>query len=394
MDRSRLLSDRASSSDREHPQSLGTSGSLRLTLPIVFGVVMLGGIWFFQQTSLRQLNERIQQLQQDIEKLPNRTLSPVVGGASPMENRVNLEKEQIRLDRDLINAQNGVYNLVFQGISAIILGGFAGAIWHYLHRTDMQFQHTERKLLTDRFSQAIVHLASDKLEIRLGGIYLLERLAQESPTEYWLTIEILTAFVRERSSIMEAPPPNGIPERPLKIVGGIDLPISRNRPQLSRVPTDIQAVMTILSRRDTSKDRPDRIIELRESNLRDADLKGIELWGADLWKVNFREAQLWQAKLVGASMGRANLREASLWQADLEGAYLWKANLEGANLTEANLEQANLDGSNLKGANLQQTNLINADLRNVVGLTRQQLSQAICDETTQLPDYLAQVNGY
>jgi Pentapeptide repeats (8 copies) len=380
MDRSRLSSDRASSSSQDDTPATISSGSLRLPLLIIFISVITGGIWFFQQTSLRHLNERIHQLQQDIDKLPNRVLAPT--------DRIGFEKEQIMLERDRINAQNGVYNLLFQGIGASILAGLTYTGWHYLRRTEAQFQHADRQINTDRFSQAIALLASDRMEIRLGGIYLLERLAEQSPSEYWLTIEVLTAFVRERSTPTPLPLTLGIAEHQPQILSSNDPKISRRRPPLSRIPTDIQAVMTILSRRDVSKDRPDRIIELRESNLRDADLNGIELWGADLWKVNLREAQLWQAKLAGASLGRANLSEASLWQADLEGAYLWKANLEGANLTEANLEQANLEGSNLKGANLHQTNLINADLRKVVGLTRHQLSKAICDETTQLPDYL------
>jgi Pentapeptide repeats (8 copies) len=380
MDRSRLPADRVNSPTQDDtPASIG-SGSLRLPLLIIFITTMTGGIWFFQQTSLRHLNERIHQLQQDIDKLPNRIVTPA--------DRIRLEREQVMLERDRINAQNEVYNLLFQGIGASILAGLAYSGWHYLRRTDEQFQHANHKLITDRFSQAISHLASEKMEVRLGGIYTLERLAQESPSEYWLTIEILTAFVRERSTTGAAAAMIGIAEYPPTPINHNDPKISRRRPQLSRIPTDIQAVMTILNRRDVSKDRPDRIIELRESNLRDADLNGIELWGADLWKVNLSEAQLWQAKLAGASLGRANLSEASLWQADLEGAYLWKANLEGANLTEANLAQANLEGSNLKGTNLQQTNLINADLRKVVGLTRQQLNQAISDHTTQLPDYL------
>ena len=359
------------------------AGSLRLPVAIVIGSLLLGGIWFFQQTSLRHLNEQIHQLQQDIDKIPTRTISPAA--------RLNLEKEPILLERDRLNAQNGVYNTLFQGISTLLLGALASVGWQYLRQTDARWQLTHERSMTDRFSQAISHLASDKVEIRLGGIYTLESLAQESPSEYWLTIEILTAFVRERSARVEVPPPPRWEQSP-KTGDTLTAP-SRRLPQSSRIPTDIQAVMTILNRRDSSKDLPDRIIELRESNLRNADLSGIELWGANLWKANLRQAQLWQAKLAGASLGRANLSDASLWQADLAGAYLWKANLEGANLTEANLEQANLEGSNLKGANLQQTNLINADLRQAIGLTRQQLSQAICDETTQLPDYLEAVTN-
>ncbi|WP_310486807.1 pentapeptide repeat-containing protein [Chamaesiphon sp. VAR_69_metabat_338] len=389
MSRSRWGSNRTSLSSAEDTQTaLASKKSWRLPWPLVIGIPLtLGGIWFVQQVSLRHFNQRVHQFQQDIDKLPGRTLPPAA--------RLGFQKEQIMLERDRINAQNGVYNLLFQGIEVLILGGLAYTAWNYLRRTDGQFQQSQQRLITDRFSQAIAHLASDKLEIRLGGIYTLERLAQESEEDYWLTIEVLTAFVRERSATRETTvnpplggnPPANNPDRSLTIVGGSEVAASRKQPSPSKVPTDIQAVMTILARRDTSKDRPERIIGLRESNLRDADLNGIDLRGADLWKVNFREAQLWQAKLAGASLGRANLREASLWQANLEGAYLWKANLEGANLTEVNLEQANLDGANLKGANLQQTNLINADLRNTVGLTRQQLSDAIYNATTQLPDF-------
>jgi Pentapeptide repeats (8 copies) len=384
MSRSRLWQERANgSSGDDRPEAI-PAGSLRLPVAIVIGSLLLGGIWFFQQTSLRHLNEQIHQLQQDIDKIPPRAISPIV--------RLNLEKEPILLERDRINAQNGVYNALFQGISTLILGGLAYGGWQYLRRADARWQLTHDRSITDRFSQAISHLASDRVEIRLGGIYTLESLAQDSPAEYWLTIEILTAFVRERSTRVEVPPPPSW-ERSPKTGDTLLPPASRRLPPSSRIPTDIQAVMTILNRRDTSKDLPDRIIELRESNLRNADLGGIELWGANLWKANLRQAQMWQAKLAGASLGRANLSDASLWQADLEGAYLWKANLEGANLSEANLEGANLEGANLQGANLHQANLINADLRQAVGLTRQQLSLAICDETTQLPDYLAAITN-
>jgi hypothetical protein len=373
MNRSRLSSATASDSSLHPARSANTSEKSWL-LPFTLGSSLLVvGIWFFQQAGIGHLNVRIQQLQQEIDRLPN-TVAPL--------ERLNLQKEQIALDRDRIAVQNGVYNLLFQGIGATLLGGLVYSGWRYLRLTDARLQTANDREITDRFSQAIAYLASDKMEVRLGGIYTLERLAQASPAESWVTIEILTAFVRERSTrVPETPPP----------LVGVDIPKQQRKPSVPRIPTDVQAVMTVLSRRDVSQDREDRSIELRGSNLRAADLNGIELWGADLWKVNLREAQLWQAKLAGASLGRANLSDASLWQADLEGAYLWKANLEGANLTEVNLEQANLEDANLKGANLDHTNLVNADLRKAVGLTHAQLSSAICDETTQLPDYIEAV---
>ena len=344
---------------------------------MLLGSLAVGVVWLCQQHNVRQLDSKVHQLQQSTGKLSSKSITTV--------DRVNLERAQISLDRDRIDTQNAVYHLLFQGIGLILIGGLIYRSWQYFSRIEGQIQLAHDDRITARFSQAISHLASEKMEVRLGGIYTLERLAQESPTEHWLTIEVLTAFVREHSS---QPVAQTQPH-----LAAVDLSISPQFQQLPRIPTDIQAVMTVLTRRDTSRDPADRAIELRDSNLRAAELNGVELWGADLWRVNLREAQLWQAKLVGAFLGRANLSEASLWKADLEGAYLWKANLAGANLTEANLEQANLEGSNLKGANLQQANLINADLRKVVGLTEQQLRTAIYDETTQLPEYLKFMAG-
>ncbi len=376
MNQSRLAPGEATAIAREEVKGANAGMRSQLPLLIIISSLVVVGIWFFQQTSVRHLDSRIHQLQRDINKLPK---------SVPPTDRLGLEKEQISLERDRINIQNGVYNLLFQGISVGILGGLVSGGWWYLRRAEAQFQQINNKQITDRFSQAISHLASDRMEVRLGGIYTLERLGQESPAEHWTIIEVLTAFVRERSSKQ--------PESILTLESSRTGITKRRLNRLPRISTDVQAVMTVLNRRDVSRDLADRPIELRESNLRAADLNGVELWGADLWKVNLREAQLWQAKLAGAFLGRANLSEASLWKANLEGAYLWKANLEGANLSEANLGAANLEGSNLQGANLQQTNLINADLRLAIGLTHQQLSKAICDETTQLPDYIELASG-
>src|ERR1700690_3552439 len=39
--------------------------------------------------------------------------------------------------------------------------------------------------LTDRFNKAIDHLGDEKVEIRLGGIYALARIANDSPKDHW-----------------------------------------------------------------------------------------------------------------------------------------------------------------------------------------------------------------
>lgn len=53
--------------------------------------------------------------------------------------------------------------------------------------------------ITDSFTRAVEQLGSDKLETRLGAIYALERIAEESPRDHWPIMETLTAFVRDRA---------------------------------------------------------------------------------------------------------------------------------------------------------------------------------------------------
>jgi hypothetical protein len=47
--------------------------------------------------------------------------------------------------------------------------------------------------ITESFAKAVEQLGSDKLETRLGAIYTLERISQESEREYWPIMETLTA---------------------------------------------------------------------------------------------------------------------------------------------------------------------------------------------------------
>ena len=53
--------------------------------------------------------------------------------------------------------------------------------------------------MTDRYTKAIEQLGSDKLDVRIGGIYALERVARDSARDHPTVMEVLTAFIREHS---------------------------------------------------------------------------------------------------------------------------------------------------------------------------------------------------
>ena len=74
------------------------------------------------------------------------------------------------------------------------------------------------------------------------------------------------------------------------------------------------------------------------------------------------------ARLQGRDLRYGNLRNAFLVKADLSNANLSKADLSGADLRFANLVGATLEGAKLSGANL-----TGAELKDVKGLTQEQL---------------------
>jgi hypothetical protein len=183
----------------------------------------------------------------------------------------------------------------------------------------------QEKQTTDLFTRAIGQLGSDKLEVRLGGIYALERIARESEKDHGPIMEVLTAYVRENAPWPPEPLAEARKKRPWakpkepgpSPPGKMKTEVAGNNP--IKPDPDIQAVLTVIGRRARTYLKGEKqVLDLREADLRGADL----------------------------------------WEAHLEKAYLMEAHLEGAYLGEAE------------------------------GLTRDQLSEARTDGTTKLPYYL------
>jgi len=181
------------------------------------------------------------------------------------------------------------------------------------------------------FTRAVDQLASDNGTVRLGGIYALERIATDSPPDQRTVMEVLSAFIRMRSTDPALRPPapaDGEPPAP---------PV--------RPAADMRAAVQVLARLPH----------------RDGVPRG-DLTGADL-------------------TGPASLDRLDLTNANLAGAWL-----VGANLTRARLEGANLTGAGLFRANLTRAMLYGANLTEAAGLVQEQVDTARGDERTQLPE--------
>ncbi|MEU7857842.1 pentapeptide repeat-containing protein [Nonomuraea sp. NPDC049141] len=227
---------------------------------------------------------------------------------------------------------------------------FAAGGLVYTART---WETSQESQVTDRYTKAVEQLSSAKIDGRLGGIYALERLANDSPRDHQTIYDVLTAFVREHDPGPGAP----LPEKPA---------------------TDIQAALTVIGRRDATLDREDTSIHPGPAYGQILDLRVIRVKGANLIHADLTSADLADANLTGADLTDANLPRADLTDADLADAYLTRANLTTADLTDANLIRASpfdadltyadliradLTSADLADANLTDANLTNANLR-------------------------------
>jgi hypothetical protein len=293
--------------------------------------------------------------------------------------------------------------------SAQILGG---AFFLFgLYFTWANLVATQEKNVTDLYTKAIEQLGNEKsLEVRLGGIYALERIARDSKKDHWTIMEVLTAYVRERAPATSAS--KGAPTKEAPPVARKKVPAKPGNQTSEEKPkpkADIQAVLTVLGRTAIpfAPKAEERRLDFGGTNLAGAELYEANLQGANLEKANLQGAVLTRANLTGANLGGANLQGAGLDRANLQGASLREANIRGANLWEGNLQGAILGNANLQGAilweaNLREAALVDAKLQGAdlrgpktadgftlgaKGLTSWQVAgAAYWDETTKWPE--------
>jgi Pentapeptide repeats (8 copies) len=230
----------------------------------------------------------------------------------------------------------------------------AGALLY----TALNFQLAREGHVTDRYTKAIEQLGSDRLDVRLGAIYALERIMIDSARDHPTIVEVLAAFVREHS-------PAAAP--------GPDPDSGGGQPEQHPPPaTDVQAAVTVLGRRPAGRTERGPV-NLTRANLIGVDLACVDLRSVKLGGADLRGADLGAADLRGVDLVGANLADADLIGARLAGAHLETANLVGARLAAASLVGAHLIAANLADADLRGADLAAADLLGVT-LTDEQRS--------------------
>lgn len=166
--------------------------------------------------------------------------------------------------------------------------------------TNKNLELADSKQITERFSKAVEQLGNkESITVRLGAIYSLERIAKDSPNDHWTIMEVLTAFIREKSH-------------------------DKSKPN-SEISQDIQAALTVIGRRNTENDIKDERLYLNKTNLS----------GAELRNANFSNIYFYETKFNGANLYRAKFNNALLGSTDFTGSHLLQADFTGADISDA-----------------------------------------------------------
>ncbi|MFE0591361.1 pentapeptide repeat-containing protein [Micromonospora echinospora] len=228
-------------------------------------------------------------------------LGTVVAAFGPLPLRV-VGPEAERLNAaDLVKAKAEARTALLQAVAGVLLVIGAVTAWRQMLISRSQHLVSRRVAVTDAFTKAVEHLGNtDSVAIRLGGVYSLDRIADDDPDERSRVADILAAFIRD--------------------VAVADVPL----------PRDAVAALTVLTRRDWPC--------------------GVDLAGAHLAGVRMPGARLVAARLSGTDMSGALVTGAVLREADLSGVDLRRADLSGADLRGARISGSRLSGATADAA--------------------------------------------
>lgn len=231
--------------------------------------------------------------------------------------------------KDRLTLENEARKTLAQVIGGLVLLTGLYFTWQTILSQQETLQLAQEGQITERFTRAIDQLGSDKLEIRLGGIYALERIAKDSEKDHWTIIEVLTTFVRENAhwSLQG----NQLTTKSISQKDKL-----QDVEKLLKPNADIQAILTVIGRRNTAYEKENQYLNLIRTDLS----------GSYLFQANLQRALLIEANLQKASLFEAELRDANLTEADLQGAV--ELNIKGLCSTRTLYGIKGLDSSDIE----------------------------------------------
>lgn len=314
--------------------------------------------------------------------------------------------------RILLSGSSGATSSAVQPLatSAVVIVAVLGTpfvLWRAIV-AQRQVDIAEQGHITDRITTAVQGLGAEKtqkivledgssrettlpnLEVRIGSIYALERIARDSPRDHINIMEILCAYIRHNAPVVLA----SKQEDESNVV----------EPRHYKPRDDIQTIVEVLGRRTEQQRKFEgeyvsgsnnesyklnlvgcdlRGVDFSKRNFAGAIFSGSDLSGAFLTHSNFNEARFAGCKLNHANLTHASLQSGMLFKVvaigvkmtscDLSYSNMIKSvisesdfsrsTLRGVKLHDAELEDVNLAGTDASNASFKHTKMINCDMR-------------------------------
>ncbi len=246
--------------------------------------------------------------------------------------------------------------------------------------TRQQNRTDEERLITEQISRGVDQIGAYKqtanvtvlepnIDVRLGGLYSLQRIMQDSVRDMLPIARIFYAYVRENV-------------KRVKDEKGMTRGVS--------LPEDIESALNIINQFNKEWKKlfgvypKDSQLNLSRIDFTKYTLRGINFSHIALKNANFSHTYLVGADLTGADITAANFARANLSFANLTDANLFLTNLSGAYLYQTDLSGARLFSATLDGV----------DLSYARNLTQEQISMAKGDKHTKLPEYITRPKNW
>jgi uncharacterized protein YjbI with pentapeptide repeats len=199
------------------------------------------------------------------------------------------------------------------------------------------------------------------IEARLGALYSLERLMNESVKDQKPILETLCAYVRENA-------PFTIDEREKKE----NTPIWRiRRKKLPPRRVDVQAALTIIGRRngvivERGKQEGWRL-DFSQSDLAQYVFEGGNFDTSDFGGSSLEEAIFRQSSFCGGRFAQTNCQLLAVLSCDLTKSTYYNCEFKGAIMDQTNMSHARFVHADLRGASVRELNLESANLAEAFG---------------------------
>ncbi|MBT2130702.1 pentapeptide repeat-containing protein [Planktotalea lamellibrachiae] len=171
-----------------------------------------------------------------------------------------------------------------------------------------------------------VERVEPNLEVRLGGILALERIAQEEPSFHIQIMEILTAYVRENSRVRSS----------------------------TQMRTDIQLTIEVIGRRSQQQ------IDIERHNSRSnlgpdgsgfsLDLSSCDLSGVRVVELNLEHANFHGTDFRNSLFSRCQLQHSRFANSSFKGVLFIQCSLASVHLSEISLSDASFNNCDLSRA--------------------------------------------